>query len=434
MRTLRTLAALGIAVALSACGSSGDPGQLGNGDPGTDPGVGGGDPTGGGGGTGTGGGGGSTTGGGGGGGGTTGGGQENLDRRVVDYGEALRTASLKLVGELPTLAQIKALDAATDKKAAYEAEIDKMLADPRFTTIMIKFWKDTFRTGQVGQVQANRPNFDSAAIFAAQVVVQDRPYTDLFTATTGTCPTYANGTFTPADCPAIPIGQNAAVAPTTVGILTDPGLMAQYYANMAFRRIRFVQETFKCTKYPAEFTNAPKQMGAGTYTSPWDFNSITNKTNTPNAKIDFGDTSAVICANCHTTLNHRAAIVGGFAYFDMNGGYSPTQIQVQTPVVGTPRTVTTDWIPASEKPAYKFGIPVNTLTEFGAELAKDPEVAQCAVNRIWNYAFSRGDIVNDLATIPSVVTDPLVKDFTANGQKLKRVIRNVFTSDDFVKF
>jgi hypothetical protein len=52
---------------------------------------------------------------------------------------------------------------------------------------------------------------------------------------------------------------------------------------------------------------------------------------------------------------------------------------------------------------------------------------------VWNYALSRGDIVNDLATIPNAVTEPYVKSF-ASGQKLKETIRAVFKSEDFVKF
>ena len=74
------------------------------------------------------------------------------------------------------------------------------------------------------------------------------------------------------------------------------------------------------------------------------------------------------------------------------------------------------------------------LPSLGKAVAADPAVAQCAVNRVWNWAMSRGDIVNDLATIPPVVTEPFVKDFTTNGFRIKRAIRNVFTSDDFVKF
>ena len=84
--------------------------------------------------------------------------------------------------------------------------------------------------------------------------------------------------------------------------------------------------------------------------------------------------------------------------------------------------------------AHKNGTAITDLPSLGQAMAKDVDVARCAVNRVWNWAMSRGDIVNDLATIPPVVTNPLVKDFTSNGYKLKRTIRNVFTSDDFVKF
>ena len=30
-------------------------------------------------------------------------------------------------------------------------------------------------------------------------------------------------------------------------------VLSQYFANMAFRRTRWIQETFVCTKFPAEF-------------------------------------------------------------------------------------------------------------------------------------------------------------------------------------
>ena len=409
------LAAVGIAVSLMACGSgSDDPNTLGGG-------GGSGDPNG--------------TGGGGAGGGAGGGGASSgapaeqppafVDTRVVDYGAAMRTATLKLVGELPTLADLKTLDgkAAADQKVAYEAYIDKLLtSDPRFSTRMIQWWRDTFRTGPMGGTpKQGAPSYDTAATYAAMVVVNDQPLTDIFTATTNTCPTYASGTFTGAACP--------GTAPTA-GILTDPGLMSQFFANMAFRRVRFIQETFACTKFPAEFGQS-QPMGAGLYTSPWDFNSITGKTNTPAAKIDFQDTTSIICANCHTTINHMAPM---FAFFDANGAYQ-TSIQVKTPSTGNPTSVLADWLPAGKQTfAWRNGVAVNDIPSLGAAIAADPAVAHCAVDRVWNWALSRGDVVNDLATIPPAVTDPLVKDFTSNGMKLKRVIRNVFTSEDFTKF
>ena len=65
---------------------------------------------------------------------------------------------------------------------------------------------------------------------------------------------------------------------TTAGVLTDPGAMAQFYSNMAFRRVRWVQETFVCTKFPAEYSATPVAMGNGQFTSPWPFTSITGGT------------------------------------------------------------------------------------------------------------------------------------------------------------
>jgi Protein of unknown function (DUF1588) len=407
-----TLAAFGLAVALSGCGSSEDPNTVGGPAPvGTDPNnpnnpnpvtpptpeeqI-----------------------------------KQILDARKADYGEALRTASLKLRDELPTLAEIKSIEAAPNdaaKKVVYEAAVDKMLADPKFTAVMVKFFKDTFRTGQVGTIQAGMPNKDTAANFAAQVVTEGRSYKELFTATTNTCPTVdmTTGAFVPAVCTAGPGGG------ATVGILTDPGLQAQYFANMAFRRVRFVQETFACSKFPAEYSKTPVAMGNGTYTNPASFDSITGKKNTPAARIDFQDTSAVICANCHGTMNH---VAGLFINYDDKGLLQATP-QVEVPIPGTPKAALTDYQPAaSQSYAWRIDKPVTDLTGYGAAIAADPEVGRCAVNRIWNYALSRGDIVNDLATIPVAVTDSLAKDFNANGQKLKETIRVVFKSEDFVKF
>jgi len=345
-----------------------------------------------------------------------------LEDRVVDYGEALRTASLKLVGELPPMADIQAIAAAQGSaaQALYDSKIDALLADPRFAARMIEFWRDTFKTGDQGQQGQNgAPDFDTAATFAAEVTVQDRPYTDILTATSGTCPTYQNGQFVPADC------NNGA---PTAGVLTDPGIQAQYFGHMAFRRVRFIQETFVCSPMPAEYSSNPTPMGSSIYTSPWSFDSITGG---PGAKINFQDTSAVICANCHTTLNHIAPL---FAYFDQNGRYVSGQIQVQTPVVPPVTSTLSDWLPAGQGFAWRNGVPVTDIPSLAQAMAADPDVTRCAVTRMWDWAFSRGDVVLDLATVPASVSDPTLKDFVASGLKIKTVLRDVFTSGDFVRF
>jgi Protein of unknown function (DUF1588) len=348
----------------------------------------------------------------------------NIVARKINYGEALRTATLKLVGDLPAMQDITdiatAATASDGGKSVYEGKITALLADPRFAVRQIQWWRDTFKTGEAGQATGKGvPSFDTAATFAAYLTVNSLPYTQLFTATTGTCPTFANGTFTPANCT-----NNAP----TAGILTDPGLMAQYFADMAIRRVRFIQETFVCNKFPTEFSDTPSPMGAGIYTSPWAFDSIAGGAT---ARVNFQDTSAIVCADCHSTINHMAPL---FSYFDMNGNYTAGTIQVTTPSIGNPTSELADWLPAGQPYAWRDGTNVTDIPGLGAAMAADPDVATCAVNRVWNYAMSRGDIVNDLATVPTVVTAPLVKTFQTGGMKLLPIIQAVFTSDDFVQF
>ncbi len=365
-----------------------------------------------------------------------------LDSRKTDYGEALRTASLKLTDHLPTMEQIKQIEGAGDKKAAYEKLVDEMIASPDFARMMVKYWKDTFRIGFQGtrpdeqdppQALPQNVDRDAAPVFAAQLIVENKSYMDLFTANANTCPRFDRtaGTFTPGNC-ALPTaaqqGQQAQQGPT-VGIITDPGLLQQYYANMAFRRVRFLQETFVCNKFPAE-TQTGVPMGNGTYTGTMPFESITGKNNKADARVDFQDTKAVICANCHINLNKVAPL---FMMYDMNGALRTTP-QVRIPIPNEPVVARIDFLPDAEGYMWRKDKPVPDLAALGAAMAADPDVARCAVNRVWNYAMSRGDIVADQASVPNAVTDPYVQSFSSTGFKLKEVIRAVFKSEDFTKF
>ncbi len=340
-----------------------------------------------------------------------------LDDRVLSYPDALRTASLKLVRNLPTLQQIKDLQNATDKKAMYEQQIDAMLADPRFTTRMIKWWQDTMR--QAGGAANGKPSRNTAPTFAARVMVEGRPYTDLFTATTNTCPTYdaATNTFADANC-------DNGVA-THAGVLTNPGVMMQFFSNMAFRRVRWVQEVFACTKFPAEYAAKTEQINGADYTNPWPFAALAT------SPIDFQDTSSVVCANCHSTINRIAPL---FANFDADGQWMNSS-QVVTPTVPDPLTTEmSHWLNGGEPLAWRKGAEVKDLPELGQAMAKDPDVAECAVARMYNFAMSKEDIVSDLATIPLEVLQPHIDEFVGNGMNLKETLRSILLSDDFVKF
>ncbi len=339
-----------------------------------------------------------------------------LDERAKDYNEALRTASLKLVRALPTLAQIKKVKNAADPARAYEEELDKMFADPRFAERMIKWWRDVMRMG--GGADGDKPSRNTAPNLAARITVEGRPFTDLFTSASNNCPEYSNDTksFSDAEC--------GSGAPVEAGVLTNPGFNYQFYGNMAFRRVRWLQEVFVCTKFPADYADVPTTKNGADYVSPWPFESIAT------APIDFQDVKSVVCANCHTSINHVAPL---FANFDMNGKWQ-NAISVQTPIATPVNTELSHWLQPGEVTHWRFGEPAADLSELGQAVANDPDVSECAVTRLYNFAMSKEDVVNDLATVPYEVLDEYMIEYFQNGMNLKATLRSMFTSADFVRY
>jgi hypothetical protein len=341
-----------------------------------------------------------------------------LSERVVDYNAALRIAALRLTGALPTMAEIKQVAGAGDDasmKAAYEGLVQTYMGRPEFAKQMMYFWRDTFKMGETAVL-------DTAPAFAAKLTVDNGSYMQLFTANAGGCPTYDDvaGTFTSAEC------TNGG---PKAGILTNPGIMVQYFGNFAFRRSRFFQETFVCTKFPAEISAGVDVGGAAPYTSPWPFQSIASPTN-GGGRVNFQDTSAVICANCHGTLNHLTPL---FAYYDNMGAYQ-TNISVPTPLDNTPMAKMSDYLPAGETTAWRYGVPATDIPALGNAMAADPAIAECGVARMWNWALGKTDIVDTLQEVPTATIQAQLDAFKANDYKVKDLIYSVFTSDDFVKF
>jgi hypothetical protein len=259
-------------------------------------------------------------------------------------------------------------------------------------------------------------------VFAAQLVAEDRDFTEIFTATSGNCPTYdrATGAFTAADC------DNGV--PAHAGVLTSPAVMRQFYSNLAFRRVRWVQEVFTCAPFPAEIGMPVDIGGAAPYTAPWPFESISGADN--GGRIDFHDTSSVICANCHATMNHIAPL---FASFDENGMWQ-ADVQVRLPLDESPLAMRTDWLPAAQATAWRFGEPAADLPALGQRLAADEDVERCMVSRVWNWAMGHGDVVGQVDVVPPAVVEPVVAQYVGSGHHLRRAVRAVFTSQDFVRF
>ncbi len=340
--------------------------------------------------------------------------EQALEEREIDYSAALRIAALRLTGDLPTLADIKAVAAASDPQSAYNSKVSDYLADPRFAQTQIAFWQNSFKMG-------GSPMLDSAGVFAAQLVVENRSYLELLTATSGTCATFAGGTFTAVDC------DNGV--PVHAGLLTHPGMHAHFMSNMAFRRTRWVQETFACTAFPAELAEeAVALTETALYSAPWEFDSISGTAN--GGDIDFLDYSSVVCANCHATMNHLAPLLG---FFDENGQATP-EIAVPKPTEGTPMTAMIDWLPEGQTTAWRLGANAADLPALGQVMAADPKIAECAVARAWNWAMGKGDIVDTLSVVPPDVFAAEQAEFINNNYDFKTLLYRVFTSDDFTRF
>jgi hypothetical protein len=343
---------------------------------------------------------------------------EALTQRELDYSAALRIAALRLTGELPTLPEIKAVAEAGSEAAqrqVYTALVRGYLDSPLYARQMLRWWRDNLKMGGSAEL-------DSAANFAAQLSVEDRSWNELFTAEAGTCPTYdgETGTFTAADC------QNGV--PQHAGLLTHPGAMAHFFSNMAFRRVRWVQETFDCAAFPAEIGEPRDVGGASMYNGVWPFESVASLET--GGAVDFQDAKSVVCANCHQTMNHIAPL---FANFDEAGTWQ-NESAVPLPTDGAPTAALEDWLPAGETTAWRYGVAAADLPALGRVLAGDARVTECTVARVWNWALGKGDIVDTLNLVPSETIEAQVNGFVESDFRMKALILDVFTSDDFVRF
>jgi hypothetical protein len=343
---------------------------------------------------------------------------KELAKRAVDYNAALRIASLRLTGDVPSMTEIRKIaDAGTleAQKAEYETLVKAYLERPTFARQMLYFWRDTFKLGETAEM-------DFAPTFAAMLSAQNGSYTQLLTATTGTCPTLNEGTgvFANGDC----VGPGPKV-----GVLSDKGVMKQYYSNFAFRRVKWVEETFDCAKFPIDLTGAPLADGGVTpYVGDFPVDSIANPTN--GGRVNFTEKVAVRCEHCHKNLNRIAPL---FANYDVNGVYQ-NAIAVKTPLTGEPLALASDYLPPGVALAWRPGVETPNLTALGTAMAADADIAKCAVARVWNWAMGKGDIVDLLVEVPAEVIQAQVDAFTQNGFKMKDMIYSAFTADDFVRF
>ena len=186
---------------------------------------------------------------------------------------------------------------------------------------------------------------------------------------------------------------------------------------------------FECSKFPAELALAPTDVGGATpYTGTFPFDSIAGKAT--GGRVDFRDVSSLVCANCHSNINHIAPL---FAHYDQAGQYQPA-IVVPTPLPGNPVAQMSDYLAPGEGLAWRHGVPITDMTSLGQAVATDPATAQCVIARLWNWAMGKLDIVDGPARVPADTIAAQVDAFTSGGYHVRAALRAIFTSDDFIRF
>jgi hypothetical protein len=390
-----------------------------------------------------------------------------LDDRVLDYNEALRTASLKLTGNLPKLDAIYQLADADeeDKPTIYAGLIDAMLASPDFNRTMIENFREMFHLSDPDSFDLpfptvtfgdaiddadpdgalNNASRDTAALFAAYLLSTDSNFSQLTTATSQTCPTYnaSTGVFTMGECGnATSLTSNSL---TPVGVLTDPGALIVYYGNLAMRRNRFIHETFLCrfANDPVAEPANPGEQGATcppgevipAYANVWDMSTISGVCNT--TKVTYVDFSAwndaITCANCHSTWNKRAPMFAKFTelgMYNQNGISHPmtgqqTGFSVFVPIEGVPLATLEDWLPVQPGTGCNSNGTACTNTAFSSQVLDTTKTT---------LAWRQGFELNATAPGPAMLElgQKMAEDPEVQACMLKRTWNMVMTRGDIV--
>ena len=108
--------------------------------------------------------------------------------------------------------------------------------------------------------------------------------------------------------------------------------------------------------------------------------------------------------------------------------------QVITPVPPNGLSVATDWLPTGEGYAWRLGKPVADLPGLGAAIAADPNLPVCVASRMWNWAMSRGDVVNEGSVLTDALANPMAAAFVADNYNMKNMIRRVFNDPNYVRY
>lgn len=334
--------------------------------------------------------------------------------------EHLVRASMALTGMRPSLADLHAVQA---DPAALPAAIDRLLDTPAFgetirdlhnDALLLRF--DLQLLPNVGtladrgytRADVNRSVMEEPLRLIEQVVMADRPYTEIVTAgTTMTDRIVADVWGLPYDEAkggwqevAWNDGRPAA------GVLSSSALWLRHRSagfNLHRERANLVSRAFLC----------------------WDFLA---REVPIDGSVDLADPKAVAhavavnpaCASCHVTLDPLASYFSTFRPFLLEQAVTRYPIGMYFPDAAD------EWIDTTGRPPGFFGDMGGDVATLGRKIAADPRFTLCAARRFYGYMAGV-----DPFTVPLAIAAPLQEALVGSGYSAKALARAVVLSDAF---
>lgn len=327
----------------------------------------------------------------------------------VDVAHLVHRLSLDLRGVRPSLEEIAAAEA---DPASLDATVDAWLHDPRFGARVRAVYADALLTRQdTWYVSAadygldDEPGFaasvgDEALRIVSEVAEQDLPYPEIVTAE-WTMADERLGAAWPVDYPAETTGWQRVRytdGRPQAGVLSTNALWWRYgtsASNANRGRANAISRALLCADYlsrPIEFDRNVNILDGDALEDAL--------RNNPG------------CVACHYSLDPFAAYFWGFYYYDYT---SPAETSTYHPE----RESLWDDYAGGVGPGY-YGDPGYTLADLGRQIARDPRLVSCAVERVVEGVLQRETTLDDTTAL---LTHRAA--FEADGLALRGLWRSV---------
>ncbi len=334
--------------------------------------------------------------------------------------EHLVRAAMALTGTRPPLAALQVVAA---DPAALEPSIDRLLEMQQFGETIRDLHNDALlmrfdlqllphvdKLAERGYTRAevNRSVMEEPLRLIEQVVVEDRPYTEIVT--TGT--TMADQVV--ADVWGLDYDEGAGGwqelpwedGRPAAGILSTSALWYRHRSagfNLHRERANLVSKALLC----------------------WDFLA---RELPIDGSIDLSDPKAVAhavvinedCASCHVTLDPLAGYFSSFRPFLLE------QLITSYPVAMYQPENADEWIETTGRPPGYFGDQGGDVAALGRKIAADPRFSLCAARRFYGYLAGV-----DPASVSIEILAPLQQRFVESGFSAKALARAVVLSEAF---